>query len=211
MPPDQAAATATQIGAAVGGAYGQAGTEFANQIAPLSPIFGAVETNGVPADGMVHTAAGFRTFGEIKYWGTDIALNYLVNDNFSVFANLSALSQNKFEAKDLGEEPNSGLLYALNVPKTKYRLGIVYAPEFGWRGNLAYQHDDAFFANFGQYSGTTEKKDLVDAGIGYKLKNGLSLDLTCTNLFNNKYRAFVNFPQIGRRAIAKLTYTFGGN
>ena len=205
-----AAGTAAQIGAAVNGAYVQGGNGFSAAVAPLGPIFGAVETNGVPNDGLVHTAAGYRTFGNTTYWGSDLGLTYAINQDLSAFGNFSMVNQTDFDANDLGEDPNSGLTYSLNIPKNKFRLGMVYAPMTGVRGNLAFQHDDSFNAAFGQYSGATDVKNLVDAGIGYKLESGLSVDLTCTNLFNSQYRAFVNMPIIGRRAIAKLTYTFGG-
>lgn len=205
-----ATATANAIGTAVGGAYNNAGNAFAAQIAPLSSIFGAVETDGVPVDGMVHSAAGYRTFGKAAYSGVDIGLTYLVNDDVTVFANYSTVSQNVFNEEDLGEEPGSGLKYYLNSPKNKVRMGMSYAPAFGFRGNLSFQHDDSFFANLGQYSGDTDVKNLFDVGIGYKLKNSLAFDLTCTNLFDQQFRAFRNMPIIGRRAIAKLTFTFGG-
>ncbi|MFT5883581.1 MAG: outer membrane receptor for ferrienterochelin and colicins [Arcticibacterium sp.] len=205
-----AAGTAAQIGAAVNGAYVQGGNGFSAAVAPLGPIFGAVETDGVPQDGLVHNAAGYRTFGNTTYWGSDLGLTYAINQDFSLFGNFSMVNQTDFDANDLGEDPNSGLTYSLNIPKNKFRLGMVYAPLTGVRGNLAFQHDDSFNAAFGQYSGPTDVKNLVDAGIGYKLESGLSVDLTCTNLFDADYRAFVNMPRIGRRAIAKLTYTFGG-
>jgi outer membrane receptor for ferrienterochelin and colicins len=205
-----ATATANQVGAAVAGAYAQGGTAFANQIAPLSAIFGSVETDVAPVDGLVHNMAGYRTFGKIAYWGTDIGLSYAVNNDLSVFGNLSALSTNYFNAEDLGEAVDSGLEFSLNIPKVRYRLGVAYAPTWAWRGNIAFQHDDSFKTIAGQYSGTSVAKNLIDAGVGYKMKNGLAIDLTCTNLFNQQYRAFTNMPIIGRRAIAKLTYNFGG-
>ena len=201
--------TAAQIGTAVGGAYAQGSNALVTQLTPLFGIFGSVETDQAPADGLTHTMAGYRIFGSAKYWGTDIGLNYAVSNDLSLFGNFSMVSQNLFDAVDLGEDPNSGLIYSLNIPKNKFRLGAVYAPIKGLRGNISFQHDPSFFANFGQYSGDTDAKNLIDLGVGYKLQNSLSIDLSCTNLFDNKYRAFVNMPQIGRRAIAKLTYTFG--
>ncbi len=205
-----AAGTAAQIGAAVNGGYQQGGAAFSAAIAPLGPIFGAVETDAVPQDGLVHTAAGYRTFGNTAYWGSDFGLTYMVNNDVSIFGNYSMVSQTDFTEEDLGEAPGSGLTYNLNIPKNKFRLGVVYAPLTGVRGNLSFQHDDSFDAVFGNYSGPTIAKNLVDAGVGYKLESGLSIDLTCTNLFNQQYRAFTNMPIIGRRAIAKLTYHFGG-
>jgi outer membrane receptor for ferrienterochelin and colicins len=210
MPAATAAATAAQIGGAVGGAYTQGGAAFSSQIAPLSGIFGVVETQSVPNDGLAHMAMGYRTYGQTSYWGSDLSLGYQINNDLGLFFNYSMVSKNVFTEEDLGEAKGSGLTASLNIPKSKYRLGAIYAPAMGWRGNVSFQHDDSFVANFGQYSGPTDVKNLIDAGVGYKLKSGLSIDLTCTNVFDSKYRALPNMPQIGRRAIAKLTYTFSG-
>jgi outer membrane receptor for ferrienterochelin and colicins len=210
MPAADAATAAAQLGGAVGGAYSQGGAFFANQIAPLGGIFGVVEPQGVPNDGLAHMAMGYRTYGQTSYWGSDLSLGYQANNDLGLFFNYSMVNKNVFTEADLGEAAGSGLTASLNIPKSKFRLGAIYAPAMGWRGNVSFQHDDSFMANFGQYSGATDKKNLIDAGVGYKLKSGLSIDLTCTNLFDSKYRALPNMPQIGRRAIAKLTYTFGG-
>ena len=207
MPAAVAAATAQQIGAAVGGAYQQGGAAFAAQIAPLSPIFGAVEPAGVPQDNMVHNAAGYRTFGEASYWGLDLGFSYAINQDFNLFLNYSRVSDNFFDEEELGEAKGSGLIFALGVPQNKYRFGAVYAPVSGWRGNIAFQHDDSFFSNNGQFTGDTDVKNLVDAGVGYKFKN-IAFDLTCMNLLNQQYRALPNMPIIGRRALAKLTFDF---
>ncbi len=208
MPAAQAAATAQQIGAAVGGAYQQGGAAFAAQIAPLSPIFGAVEPTGVPQDNMVHSAAGYRTFGEASYWGLDLGFSYAINQDLNLFLNYSRVSDNYFDEEELGEAKGSGLIFALGVPQNKYRFGAVYAPVTGWRGNIAFQHDDSFFSNNGQFTGDTDVKNLVDAGVGYKFKKGIALDLTCMNLLDQQYRALPNMPIIGRRALAKVTFDF---
>ena len=208
MPAAQAAATAQQIGAAVGGAYQQGGAAFAAQIAPLSPIFGAVEPTGMPQDNMVHSAAGYRTFGSASYWGIDLGFSYAINQDLNLFLNYSRVSDNYFDEEELGEQKGSGLIFALGVPQNKYRFGAVYAPLTGWRGNIAFQHDDSFFSNNGQFTGDTDVKNLVDAGVGYKFKKGIAFDLTCMNLLNQQYRALPNMPIIGRRALAKLTFDF---
>jgi len=208
LPAATAAATAAQISAAVAGAYAQGGAAFAAQIAPLSPIFGAVETLGVPQDGMVHSAAGYRTFGSLAYVGVDLGLGYAISNDLSVFANFSAVNKTDFTEEDLGEAKGSGLIFNLGIPKNKYRMGVIYAPETGFRGNIAFQHDDSFYSNAGQFTGYSDPKNLVDIGVGYKLTNGLSIDATCQNLFNQQYRALPNMPIIGRRAVAKVTYSF---
>ncbi len=78
----------------------------------------------------------------------------------------------------------------------------------GIRFSAAYQHDDSFESDQGFFGGTVQEKDLLDANIGYTFNNGISLDLSGTNLADLKYRAFPGMPIIGRRLILKATYNF---
>lgn len=191
---------------ALAGAYGTT--------ANLIPNFygtGTVESNLVPqGDGILHVATGYRIYpdAELTYWGSDLGLEYFVNNNLSLFGNYSWVNENVFDGEDLGEGADSPLSFALNAPKHKFRLGLNYSSPSGFRGNLSFQHDDSFMASVGQFSGPTDEKNLVDAGIGYKFDNGLSIDLTATNLFDQKYRTFRNMPMIRRRVLGKLTYSF---
>lgn len=208
LPAATAAAQAAGFGALLNQAYAAGGAQFVAATSPLYPIFGAVESNEVPkGDGIVHVPAGYRIFTdtEFSYWGSDIALEYFVSDDLSIFGNYSWLSKTDFPASESGEPVD---VY-LNAPKNKFRLGMNFTPNKGIRANLAFQHDDSFFGNLGQFTGPTDEKNLVDAGVGYNFGNGLAVDLTANNLFDSEYRAFVNMPKIGRRVLAKLTYTFG--
>ena len=88
-------------------------------------------------------------------------------------------------------------------------MGLNYAAGLqGFRYSLSFQHDDEFNSDMALYAGTVQEKNLVDMNIGYVLKSGLSLDLSGTNVFDQKYRSFPNMPIIGRRIIAKATYSF---
>ena len=208
------AATAGALSGLVGGGFNQGGAGFVAAVpAPLlSSIFGAVETNQVPQDdGIVHVPAGYRYFNsESSRWGADLGLEYYVSDNFSIIANYSWLDETEFEV-DQNDGTGTTFQAFLNTPKNKYRIGYSYTNELGWRSNMTYQHDDAFNSNNGQYSGRAQKKDLVDAGVGYKFDNGLAFDITATNLFDSEYRAFPNMPKIGRRVMGKITYDFGAD
>ena len=207
---DEATATAQAagLGEAVNGAYNTGGAGFVGQVGALFPIIGAVETLNVPQDDLVHSAAGYRFFGEIDYIGYDLGLTYNFSQDFSAFFNFSGLSENVFTGADLGEAEDSPLRYTLNAPKSKYRLGLNYTPETGIRANVSFQHDDSFFVDYGQFSGDTDVKNLIDASIGYKFNNGFAVDASASNLTNNTYRAFPNLPEIGRRVLVKATYTF---
>ncbi|MFK7905547.1 MAG: TonB-dependent receptor plug domain-containing protein, partial [Chitinophagales bacterium] len=203
-----AAAQAAGLGTALNSAYTAGGDGFVGALGGLVNIIGAVETLNVPEDGLVHSAAGYRYFGEIDYLGADLGLTYNFSQDLSAFFNYSWLSENIFEGEDLGEAADSPLRYTLNAPKSKYRLGLNYTPESGLRGNISFQHDDSFFVDYGQFSGDTDVKNLFDAAVGYKFENGLAVDLSASNLTNNEYRAFPNLPKIGRRVLVKATYTF---
>lgn len=204
-------ATATAVAAQIGGGYQAAGAVLDESISPLYPIFGAVETSAVPQDDdLVHSPAGYRSFADesYDYWGTDIGLQYYFTNAFSAFFNYSYLSQNRWIPGEDNDD-NLPFEYSLNAPQHKYRLGVNYTPVSGLRGSISFQHDDSFYASFGQFTGDADEKNLVDASIGYKMTNGLSVDVSAQNLFDNEYRALPNFPKIGRRVLVKLTYSFG--
>lgn len=205
-------AAAQQLATAIGGAYSAGGTGFQNAVAPLAAVFGAVESDRAPqGDGLTHSMAGYKVSDNaIDYTGIDVGLEYYLSNNISVFANYSWVSQNAWIP---GEEDDDGITFPfyLNSPENKYRIGVLFTPEAGLRGSLSYQHDDSFYGNFGQFRGDTDEVNVIDASVGYDFGNGLSLDVSATNLFDNKYRAFANFPIIGRRVVAKVRYTFGEN
>ena len=202
--------TADALTAAVQGAYAAGGDAFAANIAPLvaGAVVATTPTDRVPDNGVTHLAAGYRTFEAFDYTGLDFGLEYYVSDDLSIYGNYSWISDNVFnpviKGTDGGTERTSN-----SAPLNKFRLGFNYAPEFGFRANLGFQHDDSYEVFLGQFSGDTEERNIVDAGLGYKFDSGLSLDISAQNLFDNDYRYFPNFPKLGRRVLGKLTYTFG--
>jgi len=208
--------TADLLLGAIQGAYAAGGQGFADAIGPnidalnAGGILATTPTDNVPSGGNTKYAAGYRTFEKYDYWGLDFGLEYYVNQNLSFFGNYSWLSENQFDVQVVGAAEGETERTSIGAPQNKYRLGVNYTPDTGFRANIAFQHNDSFFANIGQiYSGDTEATDLVDAGVGYKFSNSLAIDVTAQNLFDNEYRAYQNFPIIGRRVLAKLTYHFG--
>jgi len=199
----------------IGGVYGAGAgddtpgaTSFWNAASAAFPIFGAIESAESPkGDGMVHSPAGYRRFGDAvrSHWGTDIALEYYVNDKVTLWANGSYLSQNYWA---VGDDDLPFEAY-LNTPKVKYRGGIMYGGVGkGFFGSVTYQHDDSFESNQGEYGGTVQEKDLIDVNLGYKFDNGVNLNLSASNLFDEKYRAMPGMPVIGRRTVVTATYSF---
>ena len=204
-------AAAAQIAGAYAAGYTQAGDGFAQGIAPLANnfILATVQSEDTPNNGVVHVPAGYKTFEAYSYTGMDISLEYYVNADLSFFGNYSYISENIFETEIKDSDGVMGT-NALSIPKNKFRLGANYGPELGWRANLSFQHDDSFDSFSGLFSGKTDKKDVVDLGIGYKFDFGLTINASGQNIFNNEYRAFPGMPKIGRRTMVTLTYDFSG-
>ena len=197
------------LAGAAGGAFAQGGAGFDAQIAPLYPIIGTVETTAVPqGDGLMHIPAGYRRFDGAtrSHVGADMSMEYFLNDNVTLWLNSSWLSQNEWIP---GESNDDGLPFSsyLNAPKFKYRAGVQYSKD-KVRGSLAFQHDDSFNSNQGFFSGEVQEKNLFDVNIGYNVSDNLKLDLSATNVLDQKYRAFPTMPVIGRRTVLKLTFDY---
>jgi iron complex outermembrane receptor protein len=211
---DAAEATAAALAGQIGAGYSVAGEAAQAQLAPLFPIFGAVESSLIPqGDNITHVSVGYRSDAEssIDYWGADIGLEYYINNDLAVFANYSWNSKNRWGPGNSEEfDGELPFAYSLNSPKNKYRIGLNYTPAQGIFGSLSFQHDDEFFGQFGQFQGMTGGNNIVDASIGYKFNDNFQITLAGTNVFNTAYRAFVNFPQIKRRLLVKALYKFGG-
>ena len=169
-------------------------------------VFGTVQSLRAPGtltDGVTHIPAGYRKYNNAKrnHYGIDIAGEYFVNDKTTLWANGSYVSQNKWIP---GESDDDNLPFQsfLNTPQIKARAGLKYASQ-GYRFSLSYQHDGAFDSDQGVFRGSVQEKNLIDTNIGYAFGNGFSLDLSATNLFDQKYRAFPGMPIIGRRVLLK--------
>jgi iron complex outermembrane receptor protein len=136
--------------------------------------------------------------------GADLSLKYRANDSWTWWGNTSWLSQNEWIP---GEENDDDLPFSdyLNAPKFKIRAGVNYNNTSGFRAALSFQHDDEFYSNQGFYSGIVQERNLVDLNLGYQISEKFGLDLSATNLFDQKYRAFPNMPVIGRRVLLKAT------
>ena len=200
------AAANAQVAGLVGGAFIAGGQGYLGAINPA--FVGAIESQRVPQDdGITHISAGYRIFEDITrtHWGSDISMEYFASDKLTFWGNASWLSQNEWIP---GQPDDDGLPFQLflNAPLFKYRLGMTYTDNDGFQASLAFQHDDEFNSNQGIYAGTVQAKNLVDASVGYRLSNGVKLDLSATNLLNQQFRTFPRMPIIGRRVNLRATF-----
>jgi iron complex outermembrane receptor protein len=194
----------------INGAFQAGGQGFVDQLGPLFPAIGAVESDRVPqGDGITHITTGYITQGDAKrsHFGADFSMDYFANSDLRLWANASWLSQNEWIP---GEDNDDDLLNTsyLNAPMWKYRLGVDYTPLTGINFSVSFQHDDKFRSVQGFWNGMVQTKNLIDASIGYRFSPNMRFDISATNLTDKPYQTFPNLPTIRRRVLGKLTFNF---
>ena len=150
----------------------------------------------------------YRNFGRIQYYGVDLNAQFMLSERADVFGNFSWVSDDSFDNEELDEE-NVDLAVALNAPRRKAKAGASYRVPGGFSASLSGRYTEGFPVRSGPYVGEVESYFLLDVGGGYDFSRhvpGLQLTLTVQNVLGNDHREFVGAPQIGRMALARLTY-----
>ena len=148
---------------------------------------------------------------EIKYGGIDLAAEYSLTRDLSASGSISWLSDNLFKEVPVGKDKHSAMTdFSLNVSDTKIKGGIQYHPALGFNGSISARYQSKWDAiNGALFTGHVDAFTMVDVSIGYQFKKGLSVNATCTNLFQEDYRFIYGAPVIGRQAMVRLTYSCG--
>jgi iron complex outermembrane receptor protein len=161
----------------------------------------------------------YRNAGNIDMMGTDISLEYALGKMFSLTGSYSLLRL--FERDDYHDSATVTGTYiskidgssdfALNAPEHKASVGLKFHErEMGLRAGIQYRYNDGFKMNSGVYIGNVAHSNLVDMTLGYDIPwiAGLKLDVSATNIFDNRTQYFVGAPEIGRLVMARLGYNF---
>jgi iron complex outermembrane receptor protein len=175
----------------------------------------------------------YRNFGDIDFWGADLAAQFMITSETSIFATYSFVSDNFFDEEDLDDPGNT---LALNAPQNKLKFGFNYRKPLGltvdvsgryigWEcvkvrndsGNEECLLDDdgkvirGFPVLSGPYTGIVESYFVLDLGVGYDLGKwapGLRFDLLVQNALDEQHRQFVGAPKLGRFTTVRATYNF---
>jgi len=150
----------------------------------------------------------YRNFGNVDFWGFDVSVQVLASDRLTLFGNLSFVSDDFFDEDELGE-PGTGLQVALNASQVKWKTGFSYTVPHGVSVNTALRFTRGFPVLSGPYVGNVEDYVVWDVGAGYdfgRFATGLRIDVTVQNVLDDRHREFIGAPQIGRLALARLTY-----
>jgi iron complex outermembrane receptor protein len=219
--PDAAAqAIATQVfgqpltGTQIVGAINEQAAGQASQLGTglsAAPI-GLVSPNGAfDRDAVLLT---YRNFGEVDYFGVDLGIEYLLNNNWRFIGNYSHISDDSW----LDLDGNDDFDIYLNAPRNKYMLAAAY-DDRTWSGELRYRFVEGFPIESGIWAtgldanGRRQAIDsygLVDINLGYSFQNidGLRATLSVTNALDVDNVQFAGTPNIGRLSLLGLSYKF---
>ena len=152
----------------------------------------------------------YRNFGDVDYWGADLAAQVLVSDRVRLDGSYSFVSEECFDFNEDGS-CESAVDIALNAPTNKGSVGLAFDDQalgFSAQGRLRFS--GAFPMNSGVYVGDVDSYAVVDASVGYRLpfQPATRISLNATNLFNNEHREFVGAPEIGRLLLFRVQHDF---
>ena len=153
----------------------------------------------------------YINFGDIDFFGTDVAVRYRVADGVEVFGNYSGVSDNFFDAEETGEE-GTGLVTSMNASQHKVRLGASYRQTDGVSLNISGRWTEGFRVRSGVHNGTVDDIFTLDLGAGYDVSRYVPgtarVDVSAQNVLDNRKRQYVDTPEIGRLITTRLTYSF---
>ncbi|NNJ89488.1 MAG: TonB-dependent receptor, partial [Eudoraea sp.] len=78
----------------------------------------------------------YLNFDKVDYWGIDLGIEYFVNDDLSLFGNLTWLSKTLWQELSIANSDLTAPL-SLNTPDKRVKLGVNYYPQKGFYYNAA--------------------------------------------------------------------------
>ena len=169
---------------------------------------GTVSPNETPHKGDILLA--YRNYGQLSYYGSDMSFTYELSPSWAISGSATYMSQNVFAGEELGDGAGTDTI-ALNAPKYKSSLGIMHRnADLGLNVGLQWRWVDGFRMNSGVYVGDVNAYHMLDLTAQYAIPgvDGLSLNVSATNLLDHQVQQFIGAAAIGRLIQGRLTYTF---
>ena len=151
----------------------------------------------------------YRNFGDVTYWGTDLALDVLLSDRLSLTGNFSFKSDECFNSDDDDCEDVNDV--ALNAPSHKGSFGLKYADRAtGFSAQGRVRMTAGFPVNSGVYIGEIDAYRVLDASLSYRLpfQPGTTLSVTANNLLNSHHAEFVGAAPLSRFVMFRVRRDF---
>ena len=147
----------------------------------------------------------YRNFGEITFYGLDLAFGYYPGESWNLTGGYSFVSDDFFPKLD-------GITdVALNAPMHKFNVGGSWRlPQYDLGLGARVRYTGGFPMNSGVYVGDVDAYTSLDLRSRYDLPfaDGLHLLVSVDNVLDSAYRSFVGAPEIGRLAHAQLGVEF---
>lgn len=156
--------------------------------------------------------------GHVDVRGIDLAVDYLVNDMYTVEATYSTINRNVFRDAR-GATPTNPLV--ANTPRHRGSLTVRRVDDVrGLNMEVRGRYADAFDVNSGVFNnfnvGTpvpytrVPVNAFLDAGFSWKLPvaQNVRWSLNIQNLLNNEVPSFIGVAPVGRFATTRVSYSF---
>jgi iron complex outermembrane receptor protein len=184
---------------------------IAGQVAPTAAMIplGTVVPDQRSDSDLILT---YRNFGDVELWGADVGVEAYVTDQLALTGSYSWVSKECFDFNDDGT-CTSAVDIALNAPTSKGSVGVRFDdPGTGFTLGARARYSGDFPMNSGVYVGMVDSYTVFDANAAYRVPGyeGFIVSLTVNNIANDEHREFIGAPEIGRLALLKLQYEFGG-
>ena len=190
----------------------QAGLLSAEDVAVIVQTLAAAPLGTIVPDqvGSPDLLVTYRNFGEVDFWGADLAAQILVSDRVRLQGSYSFQSDECFDFNEDGNCTSSDDI-ALNAPNHKGSFAFTFddqAAGLSFQGRV--RMTGGFPMNSGVYIGDVDAYKVLDASIGYSLpfQPSTRISLTANNVLNNVHREFIGAPEIGRLLLARVQYDF---
>jgi outer membrane receptor for ferrienterochelin and colicins len=192
---------------------------LAGFLAPLlaQVPLGVISSTDVHASSAQFLATYTNVDESLDMWGIDVSAQALLSDLFSLELTGSTVDKDHFDT--------SVGLVTLNAPKKKGSVALAYRDtERGLNAEARVRHTGSFPVRSGVYEATrcidnlttsnecVKDYTLLDVTLGYSFPQlrGTSIALTVTNALDEDYQSFPGVPEVGRMALLRLRYDFGG-
>ncbi|MDX1644637.1 MAG: TonB-dependent receptor [Thermoanaerobaculia bacterium] len=161
--------------------------------------------------GLLPASFSYRNTGEVTNTGVEFAWNYNPRTPASFYVNASWQDDPETEGIALEPRPNGELIVPVNVPpEIRLNVGGAYNGE-RWFGNLNVNYqDEAFWTDIldSRFWGPTDSFTMVNAGLGYRFGESVSLSVTGQNIFDEDVQQHVFGDILSRKVVGILRIDF---
>ncbi|MDZ7360313.1 MAG: TonB-dependent receptor [candidate division KSB1 bacterium] len=200
---------------------------------PFPPISSTVVKMGDGAITKPEITLTYLNFGEVAIKGVDVGLGYQLNRNLGFWINYSYIDPEDI-ADNLENDLNGNQVVdvteyealSFNTPKKKYNVGIALSNIFtkGTYASLSMRHVDKYDFISGRHRATAARRvpgawqfvdrgplggfETFDLNLSYAMQNGVTINVSATNIFNAPLREMVGSPEIRRIVVGEVKYNF---